>query len=267
MPFYHVCIIQKSNHWHDEVRLDLTSDKLRDLVLEPYGRGMPITSGGKSIPTDDIERIKITRTEQDSAHFRPAAELKQRRSMVIPPIPVNWYISEMGEDVTDEFITGPPGSRRDEPSRVRMLQSDSDNAPPQGKERTLVARFDEFVTQEALKSTSRQLFSDGHYSRAVEEAFKRLNNEVKHKSGCTDRDGADLMHFVFSAGSPVLRFNALQTQSEKDEQLGYMEIFAGALTGIRNPRAHEHELVDDPEVALEMLVLANHLMRKLESAT
>ena len=53
----------------------------------------------------------------------------------------------------------------------------------------------------------------------------------------------------------------------KDEQRGYMDIFAGSMTGIRNPRAHEHDLADEPEVALELLVLANHLMRKLDAAT
>ena len=31
------------------------------------------------------------------------------------------------------------------------------------------------------------------------------------------------------------------------------------MTGIRNPSAHESQLVDTPESALEMIVLANHL--------
>ena len=46
-----------------------------------------------------------------------------------------------------------------------------------------------------------------------------------------------------------------------------MDIFAGVMAGIRNPRAHEHEIADDAEVALEMLIIANHLMRKLDQAT
>jgi hypothetical protein len=55
--------------------------------------------------------------------------------------------------------------------------------------------------------------------------------------------------------------NAMRSTSERDEQTGYRFIFAGVMTGIRNPRAHEHQLRDDPDVALEMLVLANHLAR------
>jgi Protein of unknown function (Hypoth_ymh) len=46
-----------------------------------------------------------------------------------------------------------------------------------------------------------------------------------------------------------------------------MDIFAGAMTGIRNPRAHEHAYLDDPRTALELLALANHLARMARGAT
>ena len=127
--------------------------------------------------------------------------------------------------------------------------------------------FEELVADVQLQQASGRLFRDSHYARAVEEAFKCLNNAVKDKSELLDRDGAALMREAFSANTPVLKLNAFQSQSDKDEQLGYMEIFAGSMTGIRNPRAHEHELADAPDVALELLVLANHLMRKLNAAT
>lgn len=126
--------------------------------------------------------------------------------------------------------------------------------------------YDELVTSESLRLASGSLFHDGHYARAVEEAFKCLNNAVRDKSKLLNRDGASLMRQAFSANSPTLRLSNLLTQSERDEQQGYMDIYAGAMTGIRNPRAHDHQLVDEPETALEMIVLANHLMRKLDSA-
>lgn len=267
MPYYHVRITQKSNQWHDEVRLDLTLDRLEHLILEPYRKGVPITTGGKSISTDDIERLRITETTQDSTYLRPAAEVEQRRSMIIPPISVQWYIADMGKDISDEFITGPPGSERGETATSEATLSISASSSAQENARTFLDRFDETVTSDVIRSTSRQLFTDGHYSRAVEEAFKRLNNEVKAMSGFEELDGDKLMRQAFSANNPKLHLNSLSTISQKDEQRGYMDIFAGAMTGVRNPRAHDHELVDEPEVALELLVLANHLMRKLESST
>lgn len=127
-------------------------------------------------------------------------------------------------------------------------------------------RFDQLVTSDLLRQSSRALFADGHYARAVEEAFKCLNNAVKDKSGDTARDGAPLMRAVFSPNAPILKLNSLQSQSDRDEQQRYMDLFAGSMTGIRNPRAHEHSLVDAAEVALELLVLANHLMRKLNQS-
>ena len=128
-------------------------------------------------------------------------------------------------------------------------------------------RFAELVADSRIQQVSGPLFRDGHYARSVEEAFKLLNNAVKDKSGIANQDGAGLMRSAFSANSPVLRLNAFVSQSDRDEQLGYMDIFAGSMTGIRNPRAHDHQLADEPEVALELLVLANHLMRKLDAAT
>ncbi len=130
-----------------------------------------------------------------------------------------------------------------------------------------MAKFDDLVTATELRSVSRKLFADGHYAQAVTQAFICLNNAVKDKSELSGEDGASLMRKAFSANKPTLRLNDNATQSEKDEQLGYMDIFAGAMTGIRNPRVHEHEFLDAPDCALELLALANHLFRKLDEAT
>lgn len=128
-----------------------------------------------------------------------------------------------------------------------------------------VERYDATVTNSELRKVTRGLFVDGHYARSVEEAYKCLNNSVKSKSGLPAADGNSLMRTAFSPTKPVLRLNGLRSISQRDEQRGYMDIYAGAMSGVRNPRAHEHELEDHPEVALELLTLANHLMRKLDS--
>ena len=126
--------------------------------------------------------------------------------------------------------------------------------------RTPLDLFDELISSEALGAASRPLFAGQHYARAVEEAFKCLNNSVKEKSGLHDLDGDALMRRAFSAENPALKLNRLRSISQKDEQRGYMEIYAGVMKGIRNPRAHEHLLQDQAVPALELLVMANHMM-------
>ena len=128
-------------------------------------------------------------------------------------------------------------------------------------------QFDDLVTDEDLCRTCRRYFANGHYAVAVEKAFVCLDNTVKAKSGLHDVDGAALMRTAFSANSPKLYLNSFESQSDRDEQRGYMEIYAGTMMGIRNLRAHEHDFEDDPQDALELMVVANHLMRKLNSST
>jgi len=127
--------------------------------------------------------------------------------------------------------------------------------------------FDLLILEEPLRSTTRKLFMDGHYALAVEEAYKCLNNEVKDRSSALiDWDGADLMRKVFSLNKPILKLNTLKTKSQQNQQQGYMDILAGCMTGIRNPRAHEHRYLDAPEVTIELLTLANHLFRMVRLA-
>lgn len=133
------------------------------------------------------------------------------------------------------------------------------------KPEDFVSLYDILVKSKTLRNATKKLFSGGHYARAVEEAYKCLNNTVKDKSRL-DKGGRDLMNQAFNVRKPILKLNNLKTESERDEQLGYMLIFGGCMTGIRNPRAHEHKKVDSPEVALEILIWANHLMGIVDKA-
>ena len=126
--------------------------------------------------------------------------------------------------------------------------------------------YDAMVTNADLRANTRKLFRDGHYAQAVEQACKLLNNSVKARCGST-KDGPDLMHHAFGGSTPPLRINRLKTESHRAEQEGYRFMFAGVMSGLRNPRAHEHLLRDEPETALEMLIIANHLMATLARAT
>lgn len=136
------------------------------------------------------------------------------------------------------------------------------------RERHEIELFDEVVTNKALRKKTEKLFKDGHHARSVEEAYKLLDNLVKNKADLakTDLTGSSLMQTVFSPKNPVLRLNEGISASEQNEQLGYMQIFAGCMTGIRNPRAHESDWEDTKQRALQLLALANHLMERVSMA-
>jgi uncharacterized protein (TIGR02391 family) len=108
------------------------------------------------------------------------------------------------------------------------------------------------------------LYLDGHYANAVEASVKVLNGLVRFRSGL-EFDGTTLMERAFSPSNPVLKFNNLQDQSDKDEQKGFMQMFAGAVSGLRNPRAHGF-IRDTPERALEFIAFVSLLAKLLDGA-
>ncbi len=110
----------------------------------------------------------------------------------------------------------------------------------------------------------RKLFDDGHYPEATIHAFKYLENKVHKHSGINNQTGQALMMAAFDASK--IKLNAGVTLSDTDEQEGYRFIFAGGTRGIRNPRAHEPDIVDDPDICLDHLSFVSMLLRRLEQA-
>ena len=71
------------------------------------------------------------------------------------------------------------------------------------------------------------------------------------------------MTSVFGGKAPTLQFNDLSTESDQNEQRGFMYLFAGAVAGLRNPRAHDF-IRDDPERALEFIAFVSLLAKLLD---
>ncbi|MBN9452010.1 MAG: TIGR02391 family protein [Bosea sp.] len=126
--------------------------------------------------------------------------------------------------------------------------------------------FTRLVTESEIVDVSRDLFSSGHYSIAVQEAFKAVDRYIATKADSHSLSGTQMMELVFSPNAPILYWSDRKTQSEIDEQKGYHRLYAGAMLGIRNPVTHEFNWVDDPDSALELIVFAQHLIRKAKVA-
>ena len=109
MAYYHVRITRKSNPSQAEVELDMSLEKLKERFVQPYDRGQPIVIDGRSISSEDIEQIKINETKQASAELRAAVQYNRTARLFATTRGTNLHIATTGRDVTDEFITRPPG--------------------------------------------------------------------------------------------------------------------------------------------------------------
>jgi uncharacterized protein (TIGR02391 family) len=130
-------------------------------------------------------------------------------------------------------------------------------------EKKNVRAFNERKLHESVVFASKELFSKGFYSQAIFEVCKLLNKRVQELSK-SNKDGKALMLEVFSVNNPILKISENITQSEKDEQEGFMHLFAGLMHGIRNPKGHELINLKDPFRALEYLGFISLLFRRLD---
>jgi len=110
--YYHVKIRQKSSKGNDELKLDLSEEKLLSQFIVPYENGENIFVNGKNIPPEDIQRIKVNKTEMNSAELIPLIRSKIPKKAIAPQSSDKWLVTKEGEDVTDDPIKGEPGYKK-----------------------------------------------------------------------------------------------------------------------------------------------------------
>ncbi len=123
------------------------------------------------------------------------------------------------------------------------------------------------IYQLAKLRFDQRLFSD-----AIEASFKELNSRIKaefKELKNQELDGDQLMRHAFSTSKnnnfePVFPISDNTTETGRNIQDGYMNIFAGVMRGIRNPHAHANLNLNIVE-AWELLIIASHLMRIWDS--
>ncbi len=121
-------------------------------------------------------------------------------------------------------------------------------------------------------AVARDAFESNLFALSVEAAFKELNVQVKARIKKEfpelrmEKDGVSLMQTVFSPTNPMLKVEPeIESKSGHDTQMGYMNMFAGAISAIRNPKAHENMTISKDD-AVRKLYFASMLMYKLENA-
>ena len=136
-----------------------------------------------------------------------------------------------------------------------------------GGEEEKVASFDFWdLLHPSVTGVARQRFDSGHYADAVESALKALNVQVKTlyktKTG-EELDGVPLMRKAFAHTNPIIQLGDLTEQTGRNIQQGYMDLFVGAIAGIRNPKAHDNIVIDEVR-AIHHLFVTSLLFYKLD---
>lgn len=142
-----------------------------------------------------------------------------------------------------------------------FIEQLEDLAPPSAR-----TAPDAYAFHAEIDRVCGQLYRDGHYKSAALEGYIRVIEQVKILSNISD-DGDSLVNKAFACDkqTPVVQFNDLANDAERDEQRGIFYLFKGVV-GLRNSKAHSNRLFDDPLRAHEYLALASVLLRLLENA-
>lgn len=159
----------------------------------------------------------------------------------------------------------------DEESKLHLLNEFIRNLTPAHSPLRSLTQFSATfwsIIHPDIVRIAKNKFEDGYFADAVESALKQVNKRVKDyvrgKTG-QELDGAALMNCAFSLGKPVITLDDLKTDTGQSIQKGYMQVFAGSMTGIRNPKAHDNITIEEAR-AIHFLFLASLLMCKLDEA-
>ena len=120
MSSYHVAIALKSDPRGLIIRLDMDAEELEQVVRIPFNRGQTIVVDGQMAAIADIREIRIRRTDERSDDLAPRIKEEERARIEADARAGIYYLHarpfwelvfERGQDVTNEYIVGSPGSK------------------------------------------------------------------------------------------------------------------------------------------------------------
>lgn len=124
MAYFHVFLrFDQADVDYEQIFSDLSESQLKDRFLKPYRKANDILAKGRIVKAAQINSLLIVRTKDtndvtreriNSASLNRISEMNREPGGMIIFSPGSGYdpedILEEGEDVTADYIDGPPGS-------------------------------------------------------------------------------------------------------------------------------------------------------------
>ena len=105
-------------------------------------------------------------------------------------------------------------------------------------------------------------FIRGEYDTAVFQSFKEVEVAVRIAGGFAPTDiGERLIRKAFDVDNGPLTDKNLP----EAERRALQHLFAGAIGSYKNPQSHRNVSITDPTESVEMIILASHLLRIVDS--